>query len=81
MLTEWILASVAVLTLISSVVSWLTRQQMQINKLEMDSRLTSMELRLTEKIGGMYATWQAHNDLSARVTTLSDRLDFVRDKH
>lgn len=74
-MTEWILAAVAVLTLVSSVLGWLTRQQMQLNKLEMDARLASMELRLTEKLSGIYTTWQAHNDLSSRVSRLQDRID------
>ena len=45
---------------------------MQITKLEMDSRLAAMELRLNEKIGANFVTWQAHNDLEKRVARLEN---------
>ena len=65
--TQLILIGIGVLSTISSLFSWLTRQQIQITKLEMDSRLAAMELRLNEKIGTNFVTWQAHNDLEKRV--------------
>ena len=65
--TQLILIGIGALSAISSLFSWLTRQQMQITKLEMDSRLAAMELRLNEKISSNFVTWQAHNDLEKRV--------------
>ena len=71
-ITQWILTGIGLLSAISSLFSWLTRQQMQITKLEMDSRLAAMELRLNEKIGANFVTWQAHNDLEKRVARLEN---------
>ena len=65
--TQLILIGIGALSTISSLFSWLTRQQIQITKLEMDSRLAAMELRLNEKISSSFVTWQAHNDLEKRV--------------
>jgi hypothetical protein len=76
-LIEAIMAALGVLTAISTVMSWLTRQQMMITKLEIDTRLTAMELRLTEKIGESYCTWHAHNELNAKVTTLENRITWA----
>jgi hypothetical protein len=69
--TQWILVGLGVLTFASTVLSGLTRQQMQITKLEIDTRLAAMELRLAEKIGASFVTWQAHDELGKRV----DRID------
>lgn len=77
-MTQWILVAVGVLTLISSFFSWLTRQQMQIVKLELESRLATMELRLLEKIGGTYVTMQVHNDLAARMDRMECQIRSAR---
>jgi hypothetical protein len=69
-MTQWILIGLGILTGASNIIAWLTRQQMQITKLELDARMAAMELRLSEKIGGSFVTWQAHNDLSDRVARL-----------
>ena len=71
-MTQWILMGLGVLTGASNIIAWLTRQQMQITKLEIDARLAAMELRLAEKIGSNYTSWQAHNDLSARVDRMEN---------
>ena len=71
---EWIMLGMVILTAISSIISWMTRQQMMVTKLEIDTRLAAMELRLSEKIGQAFCTWQAHNDLSERVGNIEKRL-------
>jgi len=80
LLIEWVLAALGILTAISTLISWLTRQQMLVNKLEMDTRLAAMELRLTEKIGQAFCTWQAHNDLSDRVSKLENRAAWPQER-
>ena len=46
-MTQWILVALGVLTGASNIIAFMTRQQMQINKLETNNSLAQMEIRLT----------------------------------
>ena len=72
-MTQWILVGLGVLTGASNIIAFMTRQQMQINKLETNNSLAQMEIRLSEKIGAGYVNWQAHNDLVARMDRMQSR--------
>jgi len=69
-MTQWILLILAAATTFGNVLAWATRQALAASKLETSAQLSSMELRLSEKISGAYTSWQAHNDLSNRVDRL-----------
>ena len=71
-LSNWILAVVGVVSVVSSFVSWTNKQQLATSRLETQSQLAAMELRLSEKISNAYVGWQAHNDLEARVRRLEE---------
>lgn len=75
---QWAMAILAFFTALSSFLSWMTRQQMQMNKLELDARLAALELRLSDKFGAGSPTWQAHNDLAQRVQRLEDRTQGIK---
>lgn len=72
-ITQIIMVALAVLTSVSTVFSWLTRQQMLVNKLELTAELSKLELRLTEKLGDIYVNRQAYLSLEERVNKVENK--------
>ena len=70
---NWILAIVSVGMALSTLLSWVNRQTIAQMALRSERDMASMELRLSEKIGQTFVTWQAHNDLLARLERLEDK--------
>ena len=73
LMTQVILAAVGILTAISSLLGFINKQQIQVNRAETKAELASMELRLSEKISDSFVGWQAHNTLIERV----DRIERI----